>query len=291
MAMSRLITVCIAHFRDVDFILNTLYCLKHLTKNPYQVFIRDNNSGAGFYHKLKNGIREDENIHLFRAEKGFNLRGGLAHGTALNDLVSRIDTPYGVILDADCTFLVKGWDEILIDKLNDRVRIIGTKTNLRNREDFPFIQAVLFETEILKKLNIDFRPKDLSKWQDTGWELKIKYMRAGYGGETIGVENTRVYKEGPFWSLVGVEEYYMGKARKKVFATHFGRGSTLGSAKYQKGKSLESFIYGLPVVGRLPRRWKGKRERKRWIEICRGIVNKQVKQFSYERGIIKWQCR
>lgn len=269
-----IITICITHFNDIDFILNTLYCLKCLTKNQYKVIIRDNNSKLKNYRKLEKGTRGMGNVFLYRAEKAFNLRGSMAHGTALNDLASKIDTIYGVILDADCSFLIKNWDEILINRLNDKVKIIGTQAPSGSTKpmDFPLMFAILFETETLKKLQIDFRPKDILQDQDSGHELREKYLNQGYSGELLYVKNTRVYKKGPFGDLLGVGEYYL-PGQDKIFACHFGRGATSGSAKYKKGTS---FFYKIPFISRPLREMRGRKEIKKWVSICRKIVDKQI---------------
>jgi hypothetical protein len=269
--MKEKITLCIVHFNDADFVLNTLYCLKRLTKNKYKVIIRDNNSNPRFYRKLKIGVENYENVYLYRAE-GFKLRGSLGHGTALNELVKKIDTPYGVILDSDCTFLIKNWGEVLINKLNDRIKIIGTQASGDKPKDFPLMFAILFETKTLKRLNIDFRPKDLARRQDTGWELREKYLKAGFQGKNIGTKNTRDYKKGPFRNLLGVEEYYLN-GFDHIFASHFGRGSTFGMAKYKKDTS---FIYRIPIISRPLRKMMGKREIREWIKICKEIVDSQI---------------
>lgn len=270
-----LITICITHFNDVDFILNTLYCLKHLTKNPYRVVIRDNNSKKRNYLKLKEGIKGYENVEFYRVEnfklKGIN--GSLAHGTALNDLTGRIDTPYGVIFDADFTFLMKNWDEILISRLNNKVKIIGTQISRKGVEDFPFMVGILFETETFKRLQVDFRPGDLSKGQDTGWELRGKYLEAGFQGKIIELKNTRFFKGGPFRRFLGVGEYYLDGNYSNIFGSHFARGSFLGAPKYVKGTC---FLYRLPVMGKFLRKQRGKKDKKKWIAICHQIVEEQI---------------
>lgn len=269
--MKEKITLCIVHFNDTDFVLNTLYCLENLTKNNYKVFILDNGSENKNYERLKERAKEYPNIFIWRRET--DLRGSMAHGTALNDLVKRIDTPYGVILDADCTFLIKNWDEILINQLDDRIRIIGTQASGNKPKDFPLMFAILFETETLEGLNIDFRPKDLTKFQDTGWELREKCLKAGFRGKIIEIKNTRVYKNGPFRNLLGVAEYYLDKNYNNIFASHFGRGSSFGEHKYRKGTS---FIYRIPKVSKLLRRIKGKKEVREWIKTCQEIVDNQI---------------
>ena len=269
-----IITICITHFNDTDFILNTLFCLEKLTKNSYKVIIRDNNSKLKNYQKLEKGVKQYQNVFLYRAEDGFNLRGSMAHGTALNDLIKKIDTAFGVILDADCVFLIKNWDDILIKKLNDKVKIIGTQAlpGSVKPSDFPLMFAILFETKTLEKLHIDFRPKDISQGQDSGHELREKYLSAGFEGFLLEAKNTREYKKGPFAKILGVEEYYL-PGYSQVFACHFGRGATSGSAKYKKGTN---FIYKIPFISKPIRIMRGRKEIKKWISICREIVDKQT---------------
>lgn len=268
--VNALITICITHYEDTDFILNTLYCLKKLTKNNYKVIIRDNNSKIHSYRKLKLGIRNYRNVRLYKVEN-FNLKGSFAHGHALNDLVSRIDTPYGVILDADSTFLIKDWDDILISKIDNKVKVIGTEAIGNEPKDFPSIVAVLFETETFKKMNIDFRARDISKNEDVAYEMPIKYKAAGFQGRNINVKNTRVFKEGPFKDVI-CAEYYL-ETYKNIFASHFGRGSTSGAHKYIKGCGIS---YRLPIIGRYLRVCKGRREKNKWIKTCRGVVDRQA---------------
>ena len=54
-------------------------------------------------------------------------------------------------------------------------------------------------------------------------------LKAGYIGKIFKAYNTRNYKKGPFKSLI-CAEFYLGD--DKIFASHFGRGSSLGIAKY-----------------------------------------------------------
>lgn len=278
---NNLITICITHFNDTDFILNTLYCLEKLTKNNYKVIIRDNNSNVRSYQRLKQEIKKYKDVYLYQVEN-FNLTGSLAHGTALNDLMTKIDTPYGVILDADCAFLIKDWDEILINELDDRTKVIGTQASGKKPRDFPLMFAILFKTETLKKLNIDFKPKNPLIGQDTGWELREKYLNSGYRGKIIKMKNTRSYKKGPFRRVVCAEFYLTGYSH--IFASHFSRGSSLGANKYFK--IYKKYFYKLPIlnryflkkIGKYFLRKRGEKEKQKWIDICKEIVNSQIQR-------------
>jgi glycosyltransferase involved in cell wall biosynthesis len=275
MNTSHLTTILIVNFNSSDFILNTLWCLKRITKNPYRVIVADNGSMLDDYKKLELRCSTEKNVKCYRKEN-FTLRGSIAHGTTLNELVKMVDTPYFSILDADATWLAKDWDQILIDRLNESVKVIGTQAPASKPQDFPLMFCILFETDTFQKLGIDFRPKDIEQRQDTGYELREKYMSAGFEGGVIEMKNTRSFKKGPFRSLVGIAEYYLDQDYDHIFASHFGRGSSLGANKYQKG--LIGRLYALPVIGPYLLKKKGIREKREWIDACKTIVN------GYERN-------
>ncbi|KKM95640.1 hypothetical protein LCGC14_1186110 [marine sediment metagenome] len=274
--MVILITVCIVNYNSSDFIINTLYCLEKLTKCKYKVIIRDNNSKIKDFLNLKKKIRKISNVQLYRVEN-FDYKGSLSHGIALNDLIGRIDTKYGVFLDADCTFLHKNWDEILINELDNDHPIIGTQAskypNHKKFADFPFMYAILFDVNIFKRLGINFKPIDIKKGKDTGYQMRERYLSNGFKGKILIFKNTREYKSGPFHRYI-CGEYYL-EGYEEIFACHFGRGSTLGKNKYLNTSKKK--YYKLPLIGSHLLKLKGKREKNGWIKICRIIVNKKPK--------------
>ncbi|PCI21346.1 hypothetical protein COB64_00485 [Candidatus Wolfebacteria bacterium] len=265
-----LITILIVNFNSAEFIENTLYGLKKLTRNPYQVFIVDNDSKSKDYEKLQRIISEYENVSLERNSTG--LRGSMAHGTALNYLATQVDTLYFSILDADATWLIKDWDTILISTFDDKVKVAGTESDGDKPKDFPLMYAILFETKTFNDLNIDLRPRDISLHEDTGAELREKYLAAGFKGIILGARNTRTYKDGPFRNSIGVAEHYL-KGYEHIFSSHFGRGSTLGANKYIHTK--RKYLYKIPLLGGYLLRKKGRKEKSEWISVCKDIINKQ----------------
>jgi hypothetical protein len=133
--------------------------------------------------------------------------------------------------------------------------------------DFPFQFAVLFETETYKRLGISCMPREVEKGEDTCWQWKPKFIQGGYEGKTLITKNTRDYKQGPFGDLVGVEEYYTDDG--ELIASHFGRGSSGGAAKYLKHLKI-------PFVAGCLRRYYSSIERKEWINRCHKIINGQL---------------
>lgn len=264
-----LITVLTVNYNTSDFVELMLYALKRLTLNPYRVIICDNGSGNRDILSLVKTARRHKNVELVFREQ--TRPGSVAHGEALDILVEMVSTKYTVILDSDCTFLIKNWDEILINKLNEEVKIIGTQldTSFKSLKplDFPMPYAVLFETSVFKELDISCMPGDVVKGEDSCWEWKPKYLGSGYRGEILNMKNTRNYKEGPFNSVLCAEYYLAGI--KKIFASHFGRGGSDGAAKYLKWLNV-------PVVSEYIKRFYGHIEKRKWLSKCKEIISKQL---------------
>jgi glycosyltransferase involved in cell wall biosynthesis len=261
------ISVLIVNYNSADFIGVSLYALNKLTKNPYRVFIIDNNSKKSDYEKLKKYTSKYDNVYLERVETA--LSGSLAHGTALNRLAKKIDTCYFSILDADALWLKKNWDEILIATLSDRIKATGTQAPELKPQDFPIMFAILAETESFKKMDIDFRPKNLEKNQDTGWEMREKYLKAGLSGFNIMKKSTRFNKNGPFGAIAGVDEFYL-ENDPAIFACHFGRGSNPLGKQIINFKSRLLRLLFLPMNFLL---WH--RDKRSWINTCRRIIDNQ----------------
>lgn len=267
------ITVLIVNYNTTDFIEMSLYSLKKLTKNKYKVVICDNGSLEKEKIKLMRLAEKYHNVEVFFRKQSQS--GSMGHGEALNILIDKIDTEYGVILDADAIFLIKDWDEILINELGEKTKIIGTPPvftpNNLKPTDFPLMYAILFETETFRRLNIDMRPKDIRSGQDTGWEMREKYLQANLKAKTLIVENTRTYKEGPFKKVLCAEFYHNGD--KNIFVSHFGRGATLGRGKFKEKSKLLSFS-GLEEFFK---KLKGIKQKEDWLAICKRIIDKEAK--------------
>ncbi len=265
----ELLTVVTVNYNSSKFLKLSLSALAKLTKNKYKVIICDNGSSHFDKRRLKTVASKYSNAELFWRKQ--SAPGSMGHGEALNILIEKINTPYGVLLDADAAFLKKEWDEILINQLDDKVKIIGAPPVKGGTKptDFPLIYAVIFDTMVFKSLGIDMRPKDIKAGQDVGWEMREKFLKNGYKCETFDTRYTLEYKEGPFRDIICAEFYQ--RDYDEIFACHFGRGSSLGAAKYKEWNKLLS----LPIINYIARKIKGYMEREKWLSICRGIINSQ----------------
>jgi len=284
----ELVTIVIVNYNTSAFIEISLYALAKLTKNKYKGIICDNGSRYLDKKKLTRIVSKYRNVELFFRKQ--SAHGSKGHGEALNILIDKINTPYGAILDADATFLKKGWDEILINQLDDKVKIIGVSPvkNSIKPADFPLMFAVLFDTRVFKALGIDMRPKNPKIGQDVGWEMREKYLHNGYAGKILEARSTREYKDGPFRDVLCVEYYLEGFG---IFASHFGRGASLGTEKYlTKVDNAPKYLVvakyeELNRLSRVPilkfiayacSKMKGYRERTEWLAICKKIIEKEA---------------
>lgn len=69
----------------------------------------------------------------------------------------------------------------------------------------------------------------------------------------------RTHKSGSFGDKVVCAEYYLDSI-KEIFASYFGRGSTLGISKYLKGWIKKFFK--IPIIGKYFLVREGKKEMK-----------------------------
>jgi hypothetical protein len=126
--------------------------------------------------------------------------------------------------------------------------------------------TTLFETEIYKELNLSCMPNDISEGEDTCWMWEGGYLNNGYSAFNIYPKSTRTTYIKEFNKIVGCDVYYVNDS---MFSVHFGRGSTLGAAKYKIW-----FYRYIPIFSKIIRMKKGINQKKLWIQISRNIINK-----------------
>ena len=262
------ITVLIVNYNTADFIEASLYALDRLNEYPYKVLVCDNGSKGKDKSKFRKLTERYSNVELFFRQQ--SRYGSEGHGEALDFLIPKVKTKHTLILDADCILLHEGWDKILINELDDKVKIIGTppiKEQGIKPTDFPLMYVVLFETQTFFKLGISMKPNVGANEEgaDTGHQMREKYLSAGYKASLLNSRNTRFDRSGPFGNITLCTEYYLSDY-KDIFACHFSRGSTLGAAKYK------SPVYNIPVFGNFIRFIKGSIDKKKWLLKCHNII-------------------
>lgn len=158
-----------------------------------------------------------ESLNLDRHPQGFQWVGktggegehsAMKHALAIHEALKHIDAEYVLLTDVDVAIVYKGWDDIIIKKLNDFDCFGGAQAKtkskyVRNRyKEFPKANFFAFRSDVLKKTELDFRPfykekngakhfilKNPSKKQrkivkvkfelacDIGWQLPFIFYR------------------------------------------------------------------------------------------------------------------
>jgi SAM-dependent methyltransferase len=264
-AGGAILSVIIVNYNSQSFLRLGLKSLFFLTRNPHRVYICDNGSSDEDFRRLRFYCSFFPNVTLIaRNQTG---PGSMGHGEALNILAGFIDTPYAAVMDADCLPLMLHWDQFLIDQLDDVTKIAGTpmaanSPNNKKPTDFPLMFLCLFETKAFRKLAIDFRPKDISRQQDTGWELREKFLKSGLAGKNLVGENTRTYKSGPFKENI-CDEYYTDASHSRLICSHLGRGSAPNSSKYARSRRQGVKAY--------------EKDKAAWLKTCEVIIDREIR--------------
>jgi len=102
------------------------------------------------------------------------------HGVAINLARNYIESDYVIFVDADVCFLYNCWDEVIVNKLNKYNSFGGEFGNwLKKYRNFPSVYFFTFRSDVLKKVELDFRPK-LSKSGKTLCKLKLNEDECSY---------------------------------------------------------------------------------------------------------------
>ena len=260
-----IITIITVNFNTSDFIALILTALNKLSYFPYKVIICDNGSANKDVKRLVYICRNYDNVKLiFRKQTSC---GSIGHAEALDLLVSEVETSYFVAMDSDAIMLQKNWDKLMIEQINNKVKIIGTPpepTQNIKPHKYPLPYLALYETKTFKKINQSFMP---TKLKDTAEILKDKYIEFGYLQKIFYVRSARQNNNLRYLPII-CNEYYLNEEDMKnkiIFASHFGRGATLGAAKYLKKINV-------PVIAKLLKKFIGYKEKRKWINISYQII-------------------
>ena len=269
------LSIITVNFNTSQLIVNMLEILNSITSSPFKFIVVDNGSTPTHLDQLKELSQTNNNVFIHGRKQNPSDSISFSHGSALDEAIKLVDTKYFAVLDSDALFLVKDWDKILMREINDKCKVIGTPPVGYKDKSFPLIFATLFETKSYKNLDISLKPvpgKE-SVGFDTGWEMKNKFQSAGLSGKCFRAVSTRHTNKTPYEDIICAAYYLNGT----LVASHFGRGSSSGKAKYYRNLSL-------PILGSKLKEKKGKKELDKWIEIS-SIVARESAQTS---GIISY---
>ncbi|MEI6437723.1 MAG: glycosyltransferase [Candidatus Omnitrophota bacterium] len=267
------ITVLTVHYRSFDFVKLMHDSLAALAREDFKMLICDNGPAGAERGRLNRYFEDKKNVEIIFRDQG-DEQASVAHARAMDLLLSRVETEFALVMDSDCVLLQAGWDRILIDALG-ACELIGSVYQKgadyagfrADSTAFPLPFIMFLRHATYASLGVSFMPGDRAKGQDTAWQLKGAYEQKQLPYRIFDSFNTRYFSDGPFASQEGVYEYYY---QGKLIGSHFGRGSTAGIAKYFRAAPANIFFNVF--------RWlKGLHQMRLWIETCRGIVEKEVK--------------
>jgi hypothetical protein len=264
------VTVVTVNYNSFEFVRLMYESMRTLSGGGFRMLVCDNGSRPAQRDRLCRYFAGKTDVGLLFRDQGSE-QASFAHARAVDLLLSRVETAYAVVMDSDCVFLSRDWDRVVLEAMG-RYEIIGTTSAKEQGSHrigggtFPLPFAMCLRMSTFRSLGVSFMPGDISRGQDTAWQLKEAYTARGLPSCVFDSYNTRTFRSGPFARLEGVQEYYY---QGKLIASHFGRGSSGGIAKYFRSGPKNPFFNVF--------RWmKGRVEMRSWMAICRRIVAEQA---------------
>lgn len=260
--MSNEITIVTVNYNTSDFVELMVEAFHRLSTKRYKIIICDNGSDEKNIIHLVKIQKQNPNIEIFFRNQ--SAAGSIGHAEALDLLMKKVESPYCLVMDADCCVFKRDWDQILLEKLNEKVKVYGTPRLLESGDtldDFPTTFSTIYDTEAFLSLGCSFMPGlgGAKENQDTGYLITKNFREAGLGYRNLVAKNTRHYKKGFFGNYL-CAEYYLDEECRDLFSCHFSRGSSSGKDKYKDGLLLR-----IPILKKFVRQFLGDRERRAWI--------------------------
>jgi hypothetical protein len=164
------------------------------------------------------------------------------HGQCLDQLLTKMSTDIGMIIDCDVVMLEPKWDITLPALLDDKHIILGSEYDGQKYKNFPNAIFCMFKTKILRDLKISFLPRgsiivteadailyevpcDSKIYLDVGCELPVKIKKAGYSGIPMRMASHGRTAHDCKFMMPGMngEEYQYNNI---PYCSHVGRSST-----------------------------------------------------------------
>jgi hypothetical protein len=237
--------------------------------------ICDNGSSSEDVKKLQSAAADYENVQIISRQQGKD-QPSIAHGKSMDLLISKVDTKYFLLMDADCIFLRKYWDDDVICQMKkDNLTLIGTPSvfNIYKPIDFPEVYATMFDTEKYRHLGSpSLCPdkdwalsvnKDLLPAKDTGYLVHEACLKKGHNFYVFDAIYTKHnYIKSHNFPRIYCLEFFM-KGTDEIMCSHFGRGSSGGAWKFADLKSL------------IPKFLIKRNQKSSWLKHAKKIIIKQ----------------
>ena len=269
MMKNELITIISVNYNTSDFIEVQLDAFTKLSKYPFKFLLADNGSDDKNLLYLSKILPRFKNVWVYYRKQ--SAAGSIGHAEALDFLISKVDTQYFLVMDADAVILRKNWDEEFIKYIDHEIKVLGAPPikGSPKFQDFPFSYMVFLETETYKNLNCSFMPIAgmETKGCDTGYLIRERFFANQFKALCFDDHNTRHDKNGPYFEIL-CAEYYWPWDQENILSCHFARGSSDGVTKYKY-----RWYYQVPFFSSLLKKFLGKKDRKKWILKTYELIN------------------
>jgi len=126
-------------------------------------------------------------------DKGHN---SMNHAAAMNLAQKYVEHDYVIFIDADVAILYKGWDDIIVNELNNYDCFGASYGHGMKYVNFPTVYLFAFRSYILDKIELDFSPELIE-----GDESVCRYIIPKEESEYFGKEEGSVLKCDTGWKL------------------------------------------------------------------------------------------
>ena len=228
-----------------EFLMNTIDSTVS-EKHPIEYILGISNNNVDI-EKLKK-IETKYTKNIFKVKKVYDDFGATSqrHAECIGEILEKMDSRYGLIIDCDMAFLMKDWDLKFIEKLKDKVIVLGAPYHktAKKYQNFPTVMSFFFDVKEMKKLEIDFsgsgddaaevaseresflvqQPVGMTIVHDVGFQMPIKVRGAGLDGYALEHLKDPTRDAGSKFFLPGMrgDEYQIDGC---PVMTHVGRSS------------------------------------------------------------------
>lgn len=249
------------HF--IDFLIQKIY---QLTKSPFKIYIHDNGSTKNEMRRLINLIRKYPSGDIILISTIDSNIPSVAHGNALDRLISLVETDFFAIFDSDCVPLMYAWDQKIIKQLQKGIDIIGSPflvgPNSSKYDDFPAQFFTVARTDVYRMTLTNCQAENTTD-RDTCMKWKEDYSQKNKKGKIFQQVSTRDVFIDRLHPTVCVVYYLDGE----IIGSHFGRGSSGSKAKY-----LQTGLFSrIPAIRYTLKTIMAKNEMRSWKKWCSGI--------------------
>lgn len=185
-----------------------------------------------------------------------------SHGMACNSAIKHSTADYVMLIDADTAFLVKDWDKLLIEQLNNKCVCVGAEGVYRNSSIVPNPLCLIADGKVFRSIGVDFLPKLVgnlcaktwvqnetqtlysgrpigTSWKfETGYKLRETLITAGYEFKTLKTYRTTGENK--------VAVYYLDGNSKPIVAHMVGSRSTIKGLPRVEPFTKMVHSYGVP---------------------------------------------